>query len=346
VNTTTDALSARAKAWIDGFAHLFGKRNELDGLDEEIEGHLELLERDMVTRGVPAGEARAEALRAFGDPGAVRRSAAFEIRKERIMAGWIVGGVGFIVAGAIGATVLDTKSDWRKVAPYTGLRIAQDGDIEVRHQGTWWTLDAIDGVTAKELASAAEETFGGDLVEKRLAEDIYEVLTAAGHGPGHEVMLSVSSIETGEKVIFDGVEMTEDNRRASWTLRNGESIAHSSPAWRRVAPFAGLLIEGDAVRIEHDGVWWYLRSIDGIETGALIGAAAAEFGRGLVHKRLGEDIYEVLVAAGWTPDTAVDLELSVTPDGATLVVHDVSMTSAKRRQVWQARQHARDGRRD
>lgn len=333
------------RRWGDAALHCFDPRGpELDGLDEEIADHVDRLERAALCRGVPAHRARAEALRAFGDPGRARRRTVRTLMKERIMLRIAAAGA-VALAGAGGLVMVAAAPHtgaWAKVAPYTALELEPDGSVLVKHDGQWWRLVSIDGVGVDELREVAAASFGEDDVEKRLAEDPYEVLVAAGWVPGKRVDLALEPIEGGDVRTFEGVAMDHDKRTAAWHHRHGmTTAAPAADTWRRIAPFTALELEHDnTLSVRYDGAWWTLESIDGITSAELVRTAKDMFLVEHAEKRLAEDIAEVLTACGWSKtdesEPIVEMVL-IDPASRERVVVDAPMTHESRRAAWMYR---------
>jgi CubicO group peptidase (beta-lactamase class C family) len=101
-----------------------------------------------------------------------------------------------------------TRHGYAKVAPYTGVRWANDRPI-VRVQGRWSSLVSIDGLPIDRIMKHARNTFG-TRARKRLAEDLPQLLSSMDHDPDWEVTLGLEN--TGGQVEYLKVRMTERNR--------------------------------------------------------------------------------------------------------------------------------------
>ena len=103
------------------------------------------------------------------------------------------------------------QARFAKVAPFTGVRWDSNQDrplVQVR--GQWLRLTAIDGIPVEKLMQSAREAFG-DKARKRFAEDLPELLAAAGHRPGWTVTLMLDRGDGNGPVPFEE-EMTEAKR--------------------------------------------------------------------------------------------------------------------------------------
>ncbi len=107
-----------------------------------------------------------------------------------------------------GGIQLVTQHGYAKVAPWTEVRWENDQPfVEIKNQ--WHTLLSIDGKPVAEVMAFARQQFGSK-AQKRLAEDLVELLTKMGHQPKWEVTLDLENI-SGIR-LQKCVRMTEDNR--------------------------------------------------------------------------------------------------------------------------------------
>jgi hypothetical protein len=99
-----------------------------------------------------------------------------------------------------------------KVAPFTGVRweVGHEQPL-VQIRGQWFRLTTIDGIPVEQLMQTARENFG-DKAHKRFAEDLPELLAAAGHQPGWKVTLMLDRGDGNGPVPFTE-EMTEAKRQ-------------------------------------------------------------------------------------------------------------------------------------
>ena len=110
--------------------------------------------------------------------------------------------------------------DWARTAPWSGVRFVDQG-LEVQVDDQWWRLRSIEGVETSELFAHAKRAFGSRW-EKRIVEDIVEVLVEAGVRPTRRVDLELENLDR-EQRVSKNVEMTRDNReRAKRTFGSEE----------------------------------------------------------------------------------------------------------------------------
>ncbi len=109
--------------------------------------------------------------------------------------------------------------DWQRKSPFTDVRI-QHGKIFVEYKGTLYQLEAIEGIKSDKIIEAAQKEFGSRW-EKRVIEDIPEVLEAAGATASTNISLSLRELGTEHSTTIKGAEMTEANRQRIMEKRRG-----------------------------------------------------------------------------------------------------------------------------
>jgi hypothetical protein len=104
-----------------------------------------------------------------------------------------------------------------RVSPFSGLKFRGPA-IEVEVSGAWYRLVAVNGATADRMIASAKEKFGAQW-QKRIAEDLVEVLTGMGVTVGTKVDLVLEDPRSNKRVERRDVPLTEENRRkvkATW----------------------------------------------------------------------------------------------------------------------------------
>jgi excisionase family DNA binding protein len=157
---------------------------------------------------------------------------------------WQLGGSWKVPEEALRRFVVQAKrggADPDKRSPFEAVR--WDGDrYEVTVDEATYTLAAIDGVPISDIVDFAKRAYGdrpvhrfdpatrsltdeviGPIWQKRIDEDLIEILKLMGHEPGATATLTV--VPTGartERELRD-VAMTFEKRRAIWKRRQAES---------------------------------------------------------------------------------------------------------------------------
>jgi hypothetical protein len=102
-------------------------------------------------------------------------------------------------------------------SPFTAVRW-KDTTPEVQLGGTWYELRQLDEQPTAQLVSFAQKTYG-KIWQKRLDEDLDDVLNKMGHPAGDTVTLRLRMLDAQTEIQLK-VPMTHENRQAVWTFRN------------------------------------------------------------------------------------------------------------------------------
>jgi hypothetical protein len=116
-----------------------------------------------------------------------------------------------------------------RLSPFTGVRWVNT-DCQVQVDGTWYELVAIDDQPFANIVEFAKKKYGDAMVQKRIDEDLVEVLTATRHKPGEAVKLQLRSLDTGAVITREKVPMTKENRERIFDARQGNPSAVPAPA--------------------------------------------------------------------------------------------------------------------
>jgi len=103
-----------------------------------------------------------------------------------------------------------SDSDWKKISPFTAVTF-EENTILAEYEGVVYQLNSIGGIGSQQLIDAARKEFGTKW-QKRIREDIAEVLAAAGAPEGRLVDLELKNLQTGAVKKVSDAEMTEKNR--------------------------------------------------------------------------------------------------------------------------------------
>ncbi|MCB1088052.1 MAG: hypothetical protein KDM63_13460 [Verrucomicrobiae bacterium] len=127
--------------------------------------------------------------------------------------------LGILLVALAATTYLaeSSRPDWKKISPFTAIEIEGE-TVRVEYDGKEYELVAIEQVPTADLIAAAKKRFG-QRWEKRLREDIAEVLDAAGIPSSHRVDLSLRNPASGTVEKIPQAEMTRENRNRSYRAR-------------------------------------------------------------------------------------------------------------------------------
>lgn len=128
-----------------------------------------------------------------------------------------------------------------KVSPFSGLRFEENAPV-VKVASDWYTLVSIDDVPANQIVAYSKRTYGNRW-QKRIGEDLVELMAGMGKQPGDTVRLVVSPVGSSTEQTLERVAMTRANREAirSGVAKEDSSSEPLSDAW--VKKLAEPLIE-------------------------------------------------------------------------------------------------------
>ena len=102
-------------------------------------------------------------------------------------------------------------TEWKKISPFTEMTFEEEGKIIAEYEDIRYELAAIGGITGSGLVKASKKHFG-ERWQKRIREDIADVLIAAGIPESDRVDLELKDLKTGAvRTVFDA-KMTRENR--------------------------------------------------------------------------------------------------------------------------------------
>jgi hypothetical protein len=146
---------------------------------------------------------------------------------------FLISGLVAAISGAdpAGVSAADREGasapEWAKLSPFTSVKTSTNS-VRVRYEGHEYEVESINGLTTGEMLEFCRKEYG-DRWEKRFAEDLVEVLAAAGHpmGKDNTVKLVLKSAEDGKEMTVERAAMTEENRRAIMIERIGNKDGQS-----------------------------------------------------------------------------------------------------------------------
>ena len=98
-----------------------------------------------------------------------------------------------------------------KVSPFTSVGFYQE-TVFVGYEGKTYLWQEIDGIPVAQVVAASKEHFG-QIWEKRIREDLVEVLWKMDHQPGKTVKLRLQDFKTKKETVVAKAPMTKANRR-------------------------------------------------------------------------------------------------------------------------------------
>lgn len=115
--------------------------------------------------------------------------------------------------------------DVPKLSPFTSVGFEEER-VFVTYNGQTYEWLELDGIKVDEIVAAAKKYYG-DLWQKRVSEDLVELLGKMGHEPGNEVKLRLVDQATKQELVVDKARMSKANRNA---VRNGQDARRATAA--------------------------------------------------------------------------------------------------------------------
>ena len=100
--------------------------------------------------------------------------------------------------------------DAPRVSPFTAMRF-ESRQVLVTFQGDEYQWLEVDGIKVEDIVAAAKGRFWGRW-QKRVSEDLVDVLWGMDHRPGETVALRLLDIKTNEERFVEEAPMTRENR--------------------------------------------------------------------------------------------------------------------------------------
>jgi CubicO group peptidase (beta-lactamase class C family) len=99
-----------------------------------------------------------------------------------------------------------------KLSPFTAVGF-EDEQVIVEYEGQTYQWLELNGIKVEDIVALSKKQFGA-LWQKRISEDLVELLWGMGHRPGNTVKLRLLNVETKQDLVVENAPMTEENRYA------------------------------------------------------------------------------------------------------------------------------------
>ena len=115
------------------------------------------------------------------------------------------------------ATRSELNDNAHNTSPFTEVRFEGE-QIIVTYDGKAYRWLEIDEIKVEDIVSSAKSRFGAKW-EKRVAEDMVDVLRGMDYQPGGTVKLGLLDLETEQAFVVENALMTKENRQAIYWNR-------------------------------------------------------------------------------------------------------------------------------
>lgn len=104
------------------------------------------------------------------------------------------------------------------LSPFTDVH-CKGNEVNVEYENQWYELETINDIPAAAILIFCKNRYR-EFWEKRVAEDLVQILQEMGHYPQVTVRLTLRDPETHELLRIDAAPLTFENRQAVWRQRN------------------------------------------------------------------------------------------------------------------------------
>ena len=181
--------------------------------------------REELTRAIDGDDVDSD-IEAIADHGASVPQEPFKVkRRDMIIA--IIAMLAVMIAGGLLTDMVDAHNDAAKVSPFTEVQFEAQ-KIIVTYEGQNYEWLELDGIKVEDIVAAAQKRFLGRW-QKRVSEDLVDVLWGMDHQPGETVSLLLRDLATNDQRVIEQASMTTDNRFAVYQNRiNDEFEANAN----------------------------------------------------------------------------------------------------------------------
>lgn len=226
-----------------------------------------------------------------------------------------------------------------KLSPFTEV-VFENEQVIVTCEGERYQWLGLDDLSVDAIVASAKKQFG-DRWQKRVAEDLVEVLEGMDYEPGTMVRLLLSNRKT-EQAVSLTTAMTEDNRWAVYRKRRNAEAANIDRTLKtgagdppKLSPFTDVRFKDDQILVTFEGTNYQWLSLDKFAVEDIIASSKKQFGDRW-QKRVAEDLVEVLWGMDHQPSRNVELHLVEADTDAERVVV-APMTESNRWAVYERR---------
>ena len=99
-----------------------------------------------------------------------------------------------------------------KLSPFTAVRFENE-QVIVGYDGQTYQWLELNGIKVEDIVASSRKQFG-EQWQKRISEDLVELLWGMGHRPGDKVELRLRDLKTNRDVDVENARMAEENRYA------------------------------------------------------------------------------------------------------------------------------------
>jgi hypothetical protein len=99
-----------------------------------------------------------------------------------------------------------------KLSPFTAVRFEEE-QVIVAYDGQTYQWLELNGIKVEDIVASSKKQFG-EQWQKRISEDLVELLWGMGNRPGNMVKLQLRDLTTKQDFVVENAQMTAENRQA------------------------------------------------------------------------------------------------------------------------------------
>ncbi len=99
-----------------------------------------------------------------------------------------------------------------KLSPFTDVQF-DEKQVTVTYDGQTYHWLEVNGIKVEDIVDSSKKQFSGKW-QKRISEDLVELLWGMGHQPGNMVKLRLQDLSTKQDIVVENAPMTKENRSA------------------------------------------------------------------------------------------------------------------------------------
>lgn len=254
-------------------------------------------------------------------------------------AGWARFAALIVVAMIMTSVCYATLREPPKLSPFTEVQFEGD-KVFVTYDGRDYEWLGLDKLSVDDILTGAKKQFG-DRWQKRVAEDLVEVLWGMDHRPSDTVQLRLVDPVTGAQQVVAAADMTEENRRSIYRKRRdaGDRDQSDSDQPPKLSPFTEVRFSDEEVLVTFKGRDYRWLELDHLTVEEIVSAAKKQFGDRW-QKRVAEDLVEVLWGMEVRPEETVRLRLVDPQTNNERVVEKAELTKENRLSLYLKRMAA------
>jgi RNA polymerase sigma factor (sigma-70 family) len=210
------------------------------------------------------------------------------------------------------------NQQYPKISPFSAVQWEKDGSYQVQVNGVWYKLQAVNNVQFPDMTAFAKQNYR-DIWQKRIDEDLVQVLSEMGDPPENSVSLQLQTLDTNQIVTLQNVPMTHENREAILMERNPIMNVPSTKPFTAIRWLDRINAMGTLglpqIDVEVNGVWYQLFYVDNCDVTEIEKFTRNNYGDDW-RKVFASNLAQILTDMKRPPQQTMQLNLEALPSAA------------------------------